>query len=194
MQPKVATARAESADHYDRFDAIKDKQSLLVRKARRSQTLVWDPWPVTKVQKDAIFDAAMKLVRQRSSQCVDICANKIELLPASGTILGVQGGSRELPLYSLRSPDTLPVRFHLWNVAGLKTWRNEQDGCWTKEPGNIAFCSQPFHVTGQQDFYQCPELILITVYHLQVTLCSGDVTAETVMVRYQGNGSSRPKV
>ena len=144
MQPKVATAVNESTNPYDRFYAIKDKQSLLVRKARRSNTLVWDPWPVTKVQKDAIFVAAMKLVRQRNSQCVDICANKIELLPASGTILGVQGGSRELPLYSLRSPDTLPVRFHLWHVAGLKTWRNEQDGCCTKKPGKIAFAFSPF--------------------------------------------------
>ena len=144
MQPKVATAGSEPADPYDRFYAIKDKQSLQVKKARRSKTLVWDPWPVTKVQKDAIFDVAMKLVQQRNSQCVDICANKIVLLPASGNLLGVQGGSRELPLYSLRSPDTLPVRFHLWHVTGLKTWRNEQEGCSSKTPGKISFAVSLF--------------------------------------------------
>ena len=40
VQPKVATAGNESADPCDRFYAIKDKQSLQVRKARRSETLV----------------------------------------------------------------------------------------------------------------------------------------------------------
>lgn len=144
MQPTIATAGNESADPYDRFYAIKDKQSLQVRKARRSKTLVWDPWPVSNVQEDAIFDIAKKLVRHRNSQCVDICANKIELLPASGNILGVQGGSWKLPLYSLRSPDTLPVRFHLWHVAGLKTWQNGQEGCCTKKPGKITFAVSPF--------------------------------------------------
>ena len=134
MQPKIATASNKPADPFDKFYAIRDKQSPQVEKARRSKTLIWDPWPVTKVQKDAILDAAMELVRQRNSQCVDFCENKIVLLPASGNLLGVQGGSRESPLYSLRSADTLPIRFHLWRVEGLKTWWNEQEGCCTKKP------------------------------------------------------------
>ena len=141
VQPKVATAGNESADPCDRFYAIKDKQSLQVRKARRSETLVWDPWPVTEVQKDAMFDAAMKLVQQRNSQCVDIYADKIELLPASGNVLGVQGGSQELSLYSLRSPDTMPVRFHLWHIVGLGTRRNKQGGSCTKKRGKISFAT-----------------------------------------------------
>ncbi len=143
MHPKVATAGNKPVDPFDKFYAIRDKQSPLVEKARRSKTLLWDPWPVSKVQKDAIFDAAMKLVRQRNSQCVNICADKIVLLPASGNLLGVQGGSRDLPLYSLRSPDTLPLKLHLWHVAGVKTSWNEQDGCCTKKPGKISFAVSP---------------------------------------------------
>ena len=71
MRPKVATAGNETADPYDRFHAIKDKQSLQMMKARCSRKLVWDPWPVTKVQKDASFDAATKLVRQRNASHLD---------------------------------------------------------------------------------------------------------------------------
>ena len=126
MRPKVATVGNESADPYDRFYAIKDKQSLQVRKARCSKELGWDPWPVTKVQKDTSFDTATKLVQQRNAQCVNICVNKIKLLPANGNIPGVQGGSRGLPLYSLRSPDTLPMKFHLWHVAGLETGEKDR--------------------------------------------------------------------
>ena len=143
MQPKVSTAGSKPVDPFDEFYAIKDKQSPQVKKARRSKTLVWDPWPVTKVQKDATFDAAMKLVRRRNSQCVDICMNKIVLLPASGNLLGVQGGSRELPLYSLRSPDIPPVKFHLWHVAGMKSWRSRQDSCCTEKSGKKYFAVNP---------------------------------------------------
>ena len=143
MQPKLPTAGSKPADPFDEFYAIKDKQSPQVKKARRSETLVWDPWPVTKVQKDATFDAAMRLVRHRNSHCVDICMNKIVLLPASGNLLGVQGGSRELPLYSLRSPDMPPVRFHLWHVAGMKRLRSGQDSCCTKESGKKYFAVNP---------------------------------------------------
>lgn len=143
MQPKISTAGSEPGDLFDEFYAIKDKQSPQVKKARRSGTFVWDPWPVTTVQKDALFNAAIKLVRQRNSHCVNICMNKIVLLPASGNLLGVQGGSREFPLYSLRSPDMPPVKFHLWHVAGTETRRNGQKGCCKKKLGKKPFVVNP---------------------------------------------------
>ena len=143
MPPNVSIAGLLPADPFDEFYAIKDKQSPQVKKARRSGTLVWDPWPVTIVHKDALFDAALKLVRQRNSHCVNICMDKIVLLPASGNLLGVQGGSREFPLYSLRSPDMPPVKFHLWHVAGTETRRNGQDSYRKKKIGKRSFAVNP---------------------------------------------------
>ncbi|KAK3178159.1 hypothetical protein OEA41_000292 [Lepraria neglecta] len=55
-------------DPFERFYAIKDRQSTAVKKAQRSNELVWDPWPVRNVQKDAILEAAKRLVRQRNSK------------------------------------------------------------------------------------------------------------------------------
>ena len=171
IHPKVATAGNVSADPYYRFYAIKDKQSLQVRKARRSQTLVWDPWPVTKLQKDAMFDAAMKLVQQRNSQCADIRADKIELLPASGNVLGVQGGSQELSLYSPRSPDTLPVRFHLWHIVGLGTRRNEREGCCTRRRSKIFLATS--HIISQFNRTFIDDLSSIySLYVVCKSLCS----------------------
>ncbi|KAL2047756.1 hypothetical protein ABVK25_011368 [Lepraria finkii] len=100
-------------DPFERFCAIKDRQSTAAKKAQRSDELVWDPWPVRNVQKDAILEAAKKIVRQQNSKCINICTDKIVLLPASGNIPGVQSGSLETPLYSIRSPEFLPVRIHL---------------------------------------------------------------------------------
>ena len=117
----------EPTDPFEMFYAIIDRQSPEVKRAQRLKTLVWDPWPARRTGRgDAILETAQKLVEQRNSDCVDICIFKVALLPASGSFPGVQGGSRGLALYSLRSPNHLPVRVHLWQIPrqGLD-WNDE---------------------------------------------------------------------
>ncbi len=119
------------AEPFRRFYAIRDKDSPAVNRVQRSQQgFAWDPWPVKECKGDATFDAAKKLVHQRNLQCVNICADKIMLLPASGNVAGVQGGSKKLGLNSLRSPDALPIRFHMWELPVVMKW-HDKGGFWS---------------------------------------------------------------
>ena len=58
-------------------------------------------------------ESSQKGIADSENVKINICTDKIVLLPASGNILGVQGGSLERPLYSIRSPEFLPVRVHV---------------------------------------------------------------------------------
>lgn len=114
-----------------KFYVLRGRDSLANRKAQRSNKgMVWDPWLVKNFKEDVIFETAKKLVQQRNLQCVDICVDKIVLLPASGNIAGIQGGSKKLLLYSLRSPDTLPIKFHMWEIPAVWKW-NGKAVSWT---------------------------------------------------------------
>ena len=105
-----------------RFYAIRDRHSFSVKKALHHQLgLVWDPWPVNYFRRSMLFSAAKMVVAARSAECVDICVDQIELLPASGNEAGIQGGSQNLPLYSLRSPSMLPFKIHLFEIPVIES-------------------------------------------------------------------------
>lgn len=116
----------QPAEAFGRFYGVRDRDNPAARRMQRSQRgIAWDPWPVKNFRGDTTFEAAKKLIQPRDVQCVNICTDKIVLLPASGSISGVQGGSNELPLYSLRSPDKLPVRFHMWEIPAVWKWHDK---------------------------------------------------------------------
>ncbi|MCJ1453453.1 hypothetical protein MMC28_003800 [Mycoblastus sanguinarius] len=147
-------------DPFAKFYALRDRHSLSVREAqRRPSGMAWDPWPVKNFKKDSLFYAAQELVRVRNSKCIkiwtdqeptrdckarqiDICTEKatvrhqVTLLPASGNIAGIQGGSLNVPLYSLRSANTLPIRVHLWLIPPVDTW-TAVEGCFKRTPAKI---------------------------------------------------------
>ena len=129
-------AGRKPADPFERPFALRNRQNTAIKKAQGSHDLIWDPWPVKRMQKDAIFDSAQKLVQRRNSKCVNICVDRIVLLPASGNIPGVQGGSTGQPLYSIRLPGSLPVRVHLWKKPIIHNW-NEQAGRWDAKPEKL---------------------------------------------------------
>ena len=112
-------------------NVIKDDKHL-------SQDMVCDPWPVTKSlgRKDTVLEAARKLVRARNIEIVNGCTNAITLLPASGAIVGVQGGSPERHLYSLSSPKVEPFKVHLWQTPPVRTWDRIKLS-WNVTPGRI---------------------------------------------------------
>ena len=99
--------------------------------------MVCDPWPVTKVgcRKDSVLEAARLLLRARNTELVSTCS-KIILLPASGNVHGVQGGSRERPLYSLHTPSIEPFKVHMWQIPTIRTW-NRTTWSWVITPGKI---------------------------------------------------------
>ena len=99
-------------DGWSRFYLI--KRPLFARK------VTWDPWPVQKFNESALFKAAKGLIGSRNTASLDNSIDKIVLLPASGSIPGVHGGTGNLDLYSLRSPSMLPRRIHLWMTRGGK--------------------------------------------------------------------------
>ena len=109
---------------------IKDVQGLPLE-------MVCDPWPVTKLgcNKDSVLEAARALLRARNTELVSICS-KIILLPASGNVHGVQGGSRERSLYSLHAPSIEPFKVHIWQIPAKYTW-NRRMGSWVITPGKI---------------------------------------------------------
>ena len=74
----------------------------------------WDPWPVRYFRPDVVAARAFELLKNRNINSIDNFIDRIEMLPASGYVDGVQGGEETLRLYSLRSPSRLPVLFHLW--------------------------------------------------------------------------------
>ena len=86
---------------------------LLENQPRRGEA-VWDPWPVKRFNANCVFKAAQALVEQRNEENVDNLIDRVVLLPASGSIEGIHGGSAGTDLYSIRSPRKLPVRIHLW--------------------------------------------------------------------------------
>lgn len=133
MEGQISTESSHSRH------ASRCRESISVKDAQRlPQAMVWDPWPVTKFgcRKDTILKAARVLVRARNTELINICSNEIVLLPASGGVPGVQGGSRERPLYSLRPPKLEPFKIHLWQIPAVRTW-NRTTWSWDVTPGKI---------------------------------------------------------
>lgn len=92
-------AVGELAKPLGRFYAIQDFDNYAVKGIQRSeQGVAWDPWPVNNFSADATFKAAKWWIDQRNLQCVNICHDKIVLLPASGNTVGLQGGCKEMSL------------------------------------------------------------------------------------------------
>lgn len=82
--------------------------------AGKSQDRSWDPWPVDRFRSNALFDAANEMIKKRNEKSVANFIDRVVLLPASNNVKGVQGGTSNTDLYSLRSPSKLPLRTHLW--------------------------------------------------------------------------------
>lgn len=78
----------------------------------------WDPWPVRRQKPTALFLAAQVLIRERNNENIDNVVDRVVLLPASGSIPGIQGGVGGVDLFSIRSPRNMPVRIHMWMAAG----------------------------------------------------------------------------
>lgn len=119
--------------------ASRSAESVSVKADQRlPQKVLIDTWPVRKVgcRKDNLLEAAQVLVQARNTKLISTCSNMIILLPASGAIPGVQGGSREKPLYSLRQPNLDPFKVHLWQIPAVQTW-NETTWSWDLTPGKI---------------------------------------------------------
>ena len=57
------------------------------------------------------------IIKQRNEASVDNCIDQLVILPASGNIDGVHGGTINTRLYSIRSPSKLPVKIHLWRTS-----------------------------------------------------------------------------
>lgn len=100
-----ATPKLESP--YDAFHLLDNKPDI-----------PWDPWPVRRQKPTALFLAAQVLIRERNSENIDNVVDRVVLLPASGSISGIQGGVSGVDLFSIRSPRNLPVRIHMWMAAG----------------------------------------------------------------------------
>ena len=133
MEGRESTRPSRSSRSSQRRESIPTKDNR-----RLSQDMLYDPWPVTKIngRKDKVLEAAQVLVRARNSELVNECGNAVVLLPASGPVSGYQGGSPERPLYSLRSPKFQPFKVHLWQTPAVRTW-NETKLSWNATPGRI---------------------------------------------------------
>ncbi len=92
----------------------------LLEKPSQGRKVAWDPWPVKKSRENALFKEAKRLIDLRNTSSFDNSIDKIILLPASGSVAGVPGGTGNMDLYSVRSPSILPRRIHLWKTAGGK--------------------------------------------------------------------------
>ncbi len=92
----------------------------LIERPSSARNVAWDPWPVKNFRENALFKAAKGLINSRNKSSFDNSIDKIVLLPASGNVAGIQGGTRNMDLYSLRSPSILPRRIHLWRTPGGK--------------------------------------------------------------------------
>lgn len=118
--------------------ASRGRESVSTNDAQRlPQEIVCDPWPVTKLggRKDSVLEAAQLLVQARNTELVNVCS-KIILLPASGNVHGVQGGSRERSLYSFHAPNLEPFKVHMWQIPAVHTW-NRTTWSRTVTPGKI---------------------------------------------------------
>lgn len=90
----------------------------------------WDPWPVRRQKPTALFLAAQVLIRERNSENIDNFVDRLVLLPASGSIPGIQGGVGGVELVSIRSPRNMPIRIHMWMAAGNGNMvMIKKDGC-----------------------------------------------------------------
>lgn len=127
----LSHSRCASRGREKRKKSIEDGKRL-------PQKMACDPWPVTKYgcKNDTVLEAALVLVRARNTELIPACSNEIILLPASGAVPGIQGGSRERPLYSLRPPRLEPFKIHLWQIPANRTW-NRTTWSWNVTPGKI---------------------------------------------------------
>ena len=100
--------------------------------------MVYDPWPVTRNngRKDTVLEAARVIIRARNTELVNECSYAITVLPASGPVPGIQGGSPERLLYSIRSPPLEPFKVHLWQTPAVRTW-NKTKLSWNTTSGRI---------------------------------------------------------
>lgn len=96
------------------------KRFYLLEPTPRSRVTDWDPWPVKNFRPNALFRVAEGLIRQRNEESVDNFLNRIVLLPASNSVAVMHGGTATTDLYSIRSPNKLPMRIHLWRTPGGK--------------------------------------------------------------------------
>ena len=92
----------------------------LMKKLPEARKILWDPWPVKKFRGTEVFKAAQRLIDSRNTLSLDHCIDRVVLLPASGHVIGIQGGTGTTDLYSLRSPSMLPRKVHLWQTRGGK--------------------------------------------------------------------------
>lgn len=91
------------------------------------QDIPWDPWPVRRQKPTALFLAAQVVIRERNSENIDNVVDRVVLLPASGSIPGIQGGVGGVDLFSIRSPRNMPVRIHMWMAAGNMVMMKKED-------------------------------------------------------------------
>ena len=102
----------EDVDPFPKFWLM--KKPYLIRGA------VWDPWPVYEFRVNDLFKEAKKHIDRRNALNLDSTMDRMELLPACGSVRGVHGGGGGMDLYSLRSPSMFPRRIHLWRNPGGK--------------------------------------------------------------------------
>ena len=92
----------------------------LMERLSTARNVAWDPWPVKRFRQTEVSRAAKELVDLRNVSSLNHSIDKIVLLPASGNVPGIQGGTANMNMYSLRSPGLLPRRIHLWKIPGGK--------------------------------------------------------------------------
>ncbi len=92
----------------------------LIERPSLGHKVIWDPWPVKNFRENALFKATKHVIDVRNTLSFDNSLNKIVLLPASGSVAGIMGGTGNMDLYSLRSPSILPRRIHFWRTPGGK--------------------------------------------------------------------------
>ena len=138
VQEATMMERRESADSSQSRHASRGRESVSIKNVQGLPSeMVCDPWPVTKLgcRKDSVLEAARLLLRARNTELVSICS-KISLLPASGDVHGVRGGSLERPLYSLHAPNIEPFKVHIWQIPAIHSW-NRTTWSWVTTPGKI---------------------------------------------------------
>lgn len=100
----------------------------LIERSSLGRQVAWDPWPVKNFRENDLFKATKHVIDVRNALSLGNSLNKIVLLPASGSVAGIIGGTGNMELYSLRSPSILPRRIHFWRTPGGKimVWKGAE--------------------------------------------------------------------